>query len=763
MRQSPSPTATYSNQLIGWREVGFALLLFLLALIPRLIGLQTFVTADEAKWVYRSAQFWLAVLQGDWANTVTKLKPAVTTMWSAGPGFWVYNRLHENLPFTDFLAAIPEWQVNPAVLHATRIPTILLTCASIVLVYLLLRPVLGRWPAFLAGFLLAFDPLYLAHSRFLHHDAMVTLFVLPSLLLALRAANGGWGALAASAVLGGLAFLTKSPNFFLGVFVGGLFLVTAWQQGRVDGTMRSSLLTALGRFAAWGGISYLTFLVIWPAAWFRPIGLPLDVIFDAVRESAGESDDLFIDLGLFYYPVYFIFYTTVPVLAGLVLWGFQRKRLPELARITTQALFWFALTFIIFMTLSDKRSARYILPAVVAFDGVAAAGWAVWLAHQKQRLQIIGIAALVIVQLLAVIPYAPYYLTYTNPLAGGPLTAPHLIKIGWGEGMDQVGAWLNRQPHPEALRVGADYASTLTPYFAGSVSEPTAPQLDYVVSYIKQRQSGSPPPEILAYYEQVVQPEATVELAGIEYARVYPGPAAHPADSPGPVFAYRSHTHFAPIGQALMVDLIWPAENETSRPEQTLTLRDGDQILAVEEKESTFLSTGESTTTRHQLLLPADTPPGSYGLFYGDQLLGRIEARFSQLPSHFQSFEADFGAEVRLLGFEDYRLQNDQLSVTLAFQAAPKAWADYTVFVHLVDEAGQRLAGHDAQPQPPTGQWLKDEVVLDRHRLTIPAEVSSGTYGLVVGLYRADTGEALGEPCLLPIEVTFLVNRVVSE
>jgi len=540
-----APAISNIKQKILWPDIGLSLILFALALTPRLVGLQTFVTADEAKWVYRSAQFWLAVLHGDWANTASKLKPAVTTMWSAGPGFWVYNHFHNNLPFADFLTAVPEWQVNPSVLHATRIPTILLSCGMVAVAYLLLRPVLGRRPAFLAGFFLAIDPLFLAHSRFLHHDALVTLFTLPSLLLAIRAAKGGWGTLVSSAILGGLAFLTKSPIFFLGVFVGALFLLVGWQAGWQSGAVRQKLLVALGRFAVWAIISYLTFIIIWPAAWLRPVGLPLDVIFEALQESAGESDDLFINLGVLYYPVYFIFYSTLPVLAGLAIWGFQRKHLSDSARYTTTVLAWFALAFIIFMTLSDKRSVRYILPAIVTVDVVAATGWAGWLARRQaiwQRAMVVG--TIVAVQLLAVIPYAPYYITYTNPFVGGPITAPKLIKLGWGEGMDQVGAWLNSQPDAAAMRVGADYASTLTPYFRGQVTNPTADNLDYVVSYIKQRQSGSPPPEILAYYEQVVQPQAAFVLGGINYASIYPGPAVRLTEIPVPM-AFRPQTHFA--------------------------------------------------------------------------------------------------------------------------------------------------------------------------------------------------------------------------
>ena len=51
--------------------------LFLLALLPRAIGLGTFATADEAKWVYRSAQFLGALLRGDLAGTVVNLTPAL--------------------------------------------------------------------------------------------------------------------------------------------------------------------------------------------------------------------------------------------------------------------------------------------------------------------------------------------------------------------------------------------------------------------------------------------------------------------------------------------------------------------------------------------------------------------------------------------------------------------------------------------------------------------------------------------------------------
>jgi 4-amino-4-deoxy-L-arabinose transferase-like glycosyltransferase len=750
MRNASNLTQSQSNPLIVWQEAGLSLALFLLALAPRLIGLQRFVTADEAKWVYRSGQFWLAVLQGDWAGTVVKLKPAVTTMWSGGLGMWVYNRFHQNLPFPEFLATLPEWKVEPAVLHAARMPTILLTCAAIGLIYHLLRPSFSRWPAFFAGTLLAFDPLFLAHSRFLHHDALMTLFALPALLLAIRAARGGWRALIFSAILAGLAFLTKSPIFFLGPFVGGLFLMVAWQDGRRTGDVKRKLWFSLGRFAVWGGISFATFTIIWPAAWLDPIGLPLIVMLDALREAAPEPPDAFINLGPLYYLVHFVFYATLPVLLGSGVWLLQRKHLSPEMGYTTRALAWFALTFIIFMTLSDKRSARYILPAFGAITLVAAGGWRAWLARRTVRPRVVVIITILTIQLLAVIPYAPYYITYTNPFLGGPLTAPRLIKIGWGEGMDRVGTWLNQQPHTEAIVVGANYASTLTPYFAGQVRAPTADHLDYVVSYIKQRQGGSP--EIQAYYRQVVKPVASISLAGIDYARIYPGPAVHPVESSGPLLAFRPHTHFAPLGQNLTVDLIWSSPDDVVLS-NGLTLRQGDRVISGTIETETLLSNPAVTVTRHTLLLPADSPTGAYTLFCADLPLGQMEVRYGQLPANFKPVAVNFGDQVQLLGFNpDYTLTAGQLTVQLAFQASPKAWADYTVFVHLVDESGHRMAGHDAQPAPPTSQWLKGEVVLDAHTLTVPSDRPDQSYQVVVGLYRADTGETLGEPYTLPAE-----------
>jgi hypothetical protein len=72
---------------------------------------------------------------------------------------------------------------------------------------------------------------------------------------------------------------------------------------------------------------------------------------------------------------------------------------------------------------------------------------------------------------------------------------------------------------------------------------------------------------------------------------------------------------------------------------------------------------------------------------------------------------------------------------------------DYTVFVHLVDEAGNPGAQHDGQPwwevSIPSTTWQPGERLRDRHVLALPPELAEGRYRLQVGVYFWQTLERL--------------------
>lgn len=757
--------------------------LFLIALLPRALGLGVFATADEAKWVYRSAQFLGALLRGDLAGTVVNLTPGVTTTWLGSLGLAAYYALHRaelGTSFGDWLASLPEFRAALDVLVAVRWPMVLLSSAGVVAFYLLARRLTTEWAARLLALLLALDAHSLALSRVLGHDAPVGLFVglaLFAFLLAVPRYRDGapsekslkWTWLVTSAVLAGLALLSKSPAFFLVPFVGLITLVEAWRQG-------APLRIWLLQLVVWGLTAWVVFALVWPAGWVEPAGAPYSVVQNALAsatdtvEADAEGYWQVPDLGPLYYLVNGAFKVSPLATLGLFAWAWlvlTRRRRPSSDE-------WWFLAFVVFftvlMTLGGKRSNRYILPVWPALYMLAALGLA-------QILGMIGLPAgpsgsrvagpgrrvLVWVGLLLLLSAPalttfPYYLPYFNPLLGGALTAPHLVKIGWGEGLDKVGAWIEGQADASALRVGSFYASALSPFFSGNIAEVTSGGLDYVVLYRKQAQGGYPSPTILRYFEGE-QPLATVRLSGIDYAWIFPGPAMQAALANEPAFdigilpkplAFRPSRPYLPIGEEVAVEVLWLADDELpSQPSQLalqpvddLTRRPGERSSqALAESRSVLERRADGLViSRHELRIPPDLPRGTYALLVDGRPLGAVEARRFALPPLDARLDANFGGQVRLVG---YAFDEPTGTLRLAWQAAPRAWNDYSVFVHVVDAAGRRLAGEDSQTPVPTSQWARGEVVIDERVVPIPDELAEGELRLTVGLYRADTGERL--------------------
>ncbi|NLE77621.1 MAG: hypothetical protein GX605_12840, partial [Chloroflexi bacterium] len=104
------------------------------------------------------------------------------------------------------------------------------------------------------------------------------------------------------------------------------------------------------------------------------------------------------------------------------------------------------------------------------------------------------------------------------------------------------------------------------------------------------------------------------------------------------------------------------------------------------------------------------------------------------------------GITLESAAWPDAAAPGDALPVRLRWQAAHPPQDDLVVYLHLLDAAGVRLAGHDAMPQlwlRPTSTWHPGERIEDRHAFCLPPTLPPGTYTLRVGLYRADGGEQL--------------------
>jgi hypothetical protein len=84
-----------------------------------------------------------------------------------------------------------------------------------------------------------------------------------------------------------------------------------------------------------------------------------------------------------------------------------------------------------------------------------------------------------------------------------------------------------------------------------------------------------------------------------------------------------------------------------------------------------------------------------------------------------------------------------ELGLTLWWRATAAPETDYTIFVHLLDAAGNVIAQADGPPNDglsPTGIWQPGDVVLDTHRFPPGTVVPEGGR-IRVGAYRPDTGE----------------------
>lgn len=118
---------------------------------------------------------------------------------------------------------------------------------------------------------------------------------------------------------------------------------------------------------------------------------------------------------------------------------------------------------------------------------------------------------------------------------------------------------------------------------------------------------------------------------------------------------------------------------------------------------------------------------------------------------------ASFGGLFELAGYDlvpDKPHAGDQVELWLSWsrvadggQGAAFPQRDYTVFVHLLDAAGRRVAQGDGVPGYlgvlPTTLWRPGVPVLDEHALTLPDVLPSGEYSLLIGWYDYRTGQRL--------------------
>lgn len=810
------------------------ILLFFAAWLPRVLALDEFVTTDERKWLARSANFYQAISHGDLANTFQREHPGVTVMWAGmlgfldeypnyanvSPGQFTWDREY----FEAWLAEKPSISALD-LLAAGRWWIALGVALAIALGFLPLRRLFGQAIAVLATLFIAWDPFSIALSRQLHPDGLVSSLTFLALITFLAWLYTGQQRryLVWSGVVMGLAWLTKTPAIFL-VPTGLLLVTLEWLRPLPPQPLTTSEphshtyrsphpRTLWLGYLLWGVIATTTFVVLWPAMWVDPFGSLLRMVGEMSDYVERHTNVNFFmgqpsaDPGLIFYPVSFLFRITPAVLIGLIasLPLALRRAVPfdrPVVRRAALALLLFAILFTAGMTIGAKKFDRYILPAHLACDVLAALGWVgigaailrKWRGQATLRAAAgVATAGLIALHALFSAIHFPYYLTYYNPLLGGSATAQRVLFVGWGEGLEQAAEWINQQPDAERLRAASwYYDGPFSYYFDGAaVNMGDGSPLfwlgvDYAVTYINQLQRQLPSPEAVTYFDRLT-PVHTVSFRSLELAQIYDMRNMPPPDfldlptESAADFGGRLRLLAHELGQGSVAagDHITATLYLQSMAEMDVNYnvllrlvgQDGRELWRSEGwpwgAPTMDWPLAETRPDGHPIDVPADAAPGLYKFvlsFYDPATLEPLRVttldgasppddtardlallRVGPPPSIASPAEPpwSFGRIASLDGADMPATVSagDQLALTLAWRSLDRTPSEYTVFVHVVGPDGQLVAQRDGPPMggfAPTRIWRPGQTLLDEHLVPLPTDLAAGEYEVRVGLYAQD-------------------------
>ncbi len=83
----------------------------------------------------------------------------------------------------------------------------------------------------------------------------------------------------------------------------------------------------------------------------------------------------------------------------------------------------------------------------------------------------------------------------------------------------------------------------------------------------------------------------------------------------------------------------------------------------------------------------------------------------------------------------------DPICLELQWSTARQLPADYTAFVHVLDQNGRLVAQSDLPAgggYAPTSGWPIGQPIVDRHGVVLPPALTPGEYQIVIGLYGPD-------------------------
>jgi len=543
----------------------YSVLLVAILLPPHVIGIDRYVTIDEPWWVISGSNFYYALGQREFEQTIYDYHPAVTTTWVVAAGMLSYFPEYRGFGqgyfdvrkdhFEKFMEKHDKQPLD-LVRNSRLIQTALIAAFALV-AFWLLASILDPLAALLAVVLALNAPFFLGHSRLLNHEGMLSVFVLVSVLGAYVYVFHGRKliVLAVSAIAAALAQLTKSSAIVV-LPVFGLMLFIALFQGEGQRTFWNKVWDSLKAFVVWFAMLAVVYVALWPGMWVAPAKMLSEVYGNAfsyafqgsrvaAAESAAEVSLPNIGGGIAQSFVYLnsMLSRTTPVtwvgfllaVAGLFDKNSARRLMLLLGSTGLLIVFMFGLA-------KGRDSAHYILSSYVFFDVVAGLGYAWGLARAASRwpawnqvwVRYGAALVLILLQIAGSLPFYPYYTTYYNPimeaLRGGSMVT------GYGEGLSEAARYLAEKPNAQDLKAFVyNGMGTFSFFFPGETMvfkkaylwEPGVPDVvngirsaDYLVILTVTQKSLEESQTLLSALEAYT-PEKIIYVNGTDAARIY--------------------------------------------------------------------------------------------------------------------------------------------------------------------------------------------------------------------------------------------------
>ncbi len=770
----PNPTCTPTKIRI-LRRAGLALPYFLLwAFFAQVVlaGPHLSLTADEPVHMAQGYVYWT---RGDfrfaWAVAQPPLPDALAgigLLLQPGP---VVEKLDG---WTDgnhslFVSAFLHWYgPGPALEAATfvaRFPITLVALIGAAFVYRWAREQFGRRGGWLALFLFAFDPNLLAHSGLATTDVLLTVWGFIGVYAATRWAathRWKWGLLSGLAL--GLALASKTSGFFPAGIVGLLALTWALEEFRRQKTL-SVWLRWAGRMTLLLAVATLT---LWALYGFELQPYPFAthlLLWQMLRKHAIEGHAAFLmgQVGQhgwwYYYPVAFLLKTPLP---SLILFGVA---LTTLIRSPQQAwrqrsLWLYPLLYAVptlFSTIAIGY--RYLLPALPFLFVLTGCVTTLRIMHHASRFthHALRFTPYTLLSWLAIgtLCLFPHHLTFFNELAGGPRGGHRYLvdsNLDWGQSFKALREWLQKHNIKETPYISfytyadpALYGVSFHPYRPTSSSSPT--------SYTSIRLSArfDPAPGLYVISATMLQGVMVGDPSNYDWFR-HREPVARPGVA---LFVYRVMPRSQPP--------TWLAQ--CTVPVAPLTPEAAAEGFGRDDLRMAYFD-----CTSAWLYPTGGRDAGWYALFRTtarsrDPFITRHlnAARLSyeqrnpgELPP-FVIYEQpahpavprptyEMSARIGALTFLGYNLNKtaarsgDSLEIETWWRVEEVPARPLSIMMHLVVPGGNPVIVGDGLGVP-VDQWRPGDIIVQRHRLPLPADAPSGQYQPFTGVYWLDTME----------------------